>query len=334
MSTDRVKNQATVIYPDYSKVEANENREIEWNSNWYLAIEKNEIVLKHTLRNDISQDDFDYAPYTFKFRIRHTDVDANGNPYGNIYYKDITIVQYPAMVIQAQVNRELQGAGNYGGTFVNAKQAGCDYGGLYMLSNSAGTKNPNMYVIKVSVLPSTSNLIIGDPRATEPTNLGNSGWAVAPGIEGGNNRKLQNYYQTLTTSEVKNMVAPKFRSASSHGVCQDELSYTEAEYRCASYQEDGYPAGRWRIPTLGEVQFMVTLSNENVIPALYSSIAYWYAGGRVTNNGGSLTITEGMTGNNARARVRCVYDEWYWENTGKNRLSGEEYAFTWGDAER
>ena len=151
-------------------------------------------------------------------------------------------------------------------------------------------------------------------------------------MEGGANRKLQNYYQTLTTSDVKYMVAPKFRTASSHGVCQGTLTYTEAEYRCASYQEDGYPAGRWRIPTLGEVQFMVTLSNEHVIPELYSSIAYWYAGGIVRNNGGNLTITEGMTG---QARVRCVYDEWYWENpSSNNRLPGEKYAFTWGDAVR
>lgn len=327
------KNQATVIYPDYSKVEANENREITWNSSWYLAIEKNEIVLKHTLRNDISQDDFDYAPYTFKFRIRHTDVDDKGNPYGDIYYKDITIVQYPAMVIEAQVNRELQGEGGYGGTYVNSYQDNSTYayGGLYTLNGNPATKNPNMYVIKASVLPSTSNLIIGDSRSIEPTNLNNSNWAIAPDMEGGS-RKLQKYYPTLTTSDVKYMVAPKFRTASSHGVCNSELSYANAEYRCASYQEDGYPAGRWRIPTLGEVQFMVTLSNEGVIPALYSSIAYWYAGGVVQNNGGNLTITEGTTGRNAR--VRCVYDEWYWENTGSNRLPGNNYAFTWGDAER
>lgn len=332
MSIDRTQNQATVIYPDYSKETANENREIDWNSSWYLAIDKNEIVLKHTLQNDISQDDFDYAPYTFKFTLRHTGIDENGKPYGDVYYKDITIVQYPAMVIQAQANRELQGTGGYGGTFVNGKQANCDYGGLYQLSGNPATKNPNMYVIKASVLPSTSNLIIGDPRSLEPGNLNNNGWATAPAIEGGANRKLLNYYRTLTTSDVKYMVAPKFRTASSHGVCNSELSYTNAEYRCASYQEDGYPAGRWRIPTLGEVQFMVTLSNEGVIPALYSSIAYWYAGGIVQNNGGSLTITEGTT--NRNARVRCVYDEWYWENTGSNRLPGNDYAFTWGDAVR
>lgn len=332
MSINPKKNQATVIYPDYSQVEANENREIIWNSSWYLAIEKNEIVLKHTLRNDISQDDFDSAPYTFKFRIRHTDVDDKGNPYGDIYYKDITIVQYPAMVIEAQPNRELQGTGNYGGTYVNSSQNNAPYGGLYTLSGNPATKNPNMYVIKASVLPSDSDLIIGDPRSLVPTDFNNNSWATAPCMEGGANRKLQNYYQTLTTSDVKYMIAPKFRTASSHGVCEDVLTYTEAEYRCASYQEDGYPAGRWRIPTLGEVQFMVTLSNEDVIPELYSSIAYWYAGGIVNNNNGNLNITEGTTG---EARVRCVYDEWYWENpSSNNRLPGEEYAFTWGDAAR
>ena len=330
MSNNR--NQATVIYPDYSSTTPNVNREIDWQSSWSLAIENNEIVLKHALRNDISQDDFDYAPYTFKFTIRHTGVDAEGNPYGDVFYKDITIVQYPAMVIEAQPNRELQGTGNYGGTYVNSSQDGAPYGGLYTLSGNPATKNPNMYVIKASVLPSNTNLIIGDPRSLVPTNLNNNSWATAPCMEGGANRKLQNYYQTLTTSDVKYMIAPKFRAASSHGVCQDVLTYTEAEYRCASYQEDGYPAGRWRIPTLGEVQFMVTLSNERVIPELYSSIAYWYAGGIVNNNNGNLTITEGTTGS---ARVRCVYDEWYWENpSSNNRLPGEDYDFTWGDAVR
>lgn len=332
MSNDRRVNQATVIYPDYSGTTPNVNREINWQTSWSLAIEKNYIVLKHTLRNDISQDDFDYAPYTFKFTIRHTGEDAEGNLYGDVFYKDITIVQYPAMVIEAQPNRELQGTGNYGGTYVNSSQNNAPYGGLYTLSGNPATKNPNMYVIKASVLPSNSDLIIGDPRSLVPTNLNNNSWVTAPCMEGGANRKLQNYYPTLTTSDVKYMIAPKFRTASSHGVCESELSYTNAEYRCASYQEDGYPAGRWRIPTLGEVQFMVTLSNERVIPELYSTIAYWYAGGRVQNNGGNLTITEGTTGN---ARVRCVYDEWYWENpTSNNRLPGEEYAFTWGDAVR
>ena len=332
MSNSRRVNQATVIYPDYSTTTPNVNREINWQSSWYLAIENNEIVLKHALRNDISQDDFDYAPYTFKFTIRHTGVDAEGNPYGDVFYKDITIVQYPAMVIEAQPNRELQGTGNYGGTYVNSSQNNAPYGGLYTLSGNPATKNPNMYVIKASVLPSDSDLIIGDPRSLVPTDFNNNSWATAPCMEGGADRKLQNYYRTLTTSDVKYMIAPKFRTASSHGVCNSELSYTNAEYRCASYQEDGYPAGRWRIPTLGEVQFMVTLSNEDVIPELYSSIAYWYAGGIVNNNNGNLNITEGTTGN---ARVRCVYDEWYWENpSSNNRLPGEEYAFTWGDAVR
>ena len=332
MSSDRNKNKATVIYPDYSGTTPDDDREIDWGSDWYLAIENNEIVLRRQLRNDISagKGNFDYAAYTFMFTIRHSDTDENGNLYGDIYYKDMTIVQYPAMVIEAQTNRELQGSGGYGGTYVNASQDNSPYGGLYRLNNSPGSKNPNMYVIKASVLPSSSNLIIGDPRSFESTDLNNNAWATAPCVEGGT-RKLQNYYPTLTTSDVKYMVAPKFRTASAHGVCNGELTYTNAEYRCASYQEDGYPAGRWRIPTLGEVQFMVTLSNETVIPELYSTIAYWYAGGIVQNNGGSLTITEGMTGN---ARVRCVYDEWYWENTEYHRLPGENIAFTWGDAER
>ena len=331
MSTPRIKNQATVTYPDYSKNEPNENAPQSWNNSiWHISIDKSEIVFRHALRNDISagKGNFDYAPYTVKFTIRHSDLDENGNSYGNVYYKDITIIQYPAMVIQCMPNRKLGGNG-YGGAWVNGGRT--SYGGLRELSGTGGTfsANPNMYVIQTSVLPSDSELIIGDPRAMEPNNLNNTGWVYAPGIEGSNNRTLTNYYPTLTTSDVKNMIAPKFRISSSHSVCPNTIGYLEAQYRCASYQEDGYPAGRWRLPTAGEVQYMILLSSYGVIPSLFTaSMNYWCASGIVSGQGVASDVT---TGSNV---ARCVYDEWYWENSEYKRLPGDTIAFTWGDEPR
>ena len=331
MSVSRVLNQATITRPDYSEDEADMDASYQWNSsNWSLRIEGNNIVFNHNLNNDLSSRSIDYAPYTIRFTIRHADDPSTDH--------DITIIQNPAMIIEADKNRQLQN-NDYGGTYVNNVQGqNAPYGGAYTLA-SGHTHNPNMYVIETTALSGDSDLIIGDPRSTEVNNLGYS-FASVKGIENlsGGNRTLQYYYPTLANAETKNMIAPKFRIASSHGVCRSSISYSDAQARCASYQEDGYPAGRWRIPTLGEIEFMVTLSSYGIIPALFSTgIGYWYAGGRVTANNGNLTVTEGTTGGGYGGGtnvVRCVYDEWYWGNSQYPRMPGNNIDFAWGDAER
>ena len=42
------------------------------------------------------------------------------------------------------------------------------------------------------------------------------------------------------------------------------MSFAQAEKRCAAYQENGYPAGRWRVPTEAEIWFMANRSNAGV----------------------------------------------------------------------
>jgi hypothetical protein len=239
------------------------------------------------------------------------------------------------MIIEANPNRDLFND-EYGGAWVNNTRS--SYGGLNQISQSVGTKNPNMYVIKTSVLEGDSELIIGDPRSMTEDNLNNSGtggWATAPAIEGGN-RKLVYYYPTSTSEDARNMIAPKFRIASSHNVCPTRITYTNAQYRCASYQEDGYPAGRWRLPTPGEIRYMVLLSSYGIIPALFSNgMSYWCAGGYVSlSSSGDVTVNTGVSGD-ATNVVRCVYDEWYWEKSQYPRLSDDKVnTFTWGDAAR
>lgn len=331
LDTKSLVNQANVTRPNYSATTVT-NDKIAWDSSeWSLQIITTEkegtyIEFHHELNNDINSRDIDFAPYTIWFRVRHKDADGR-----DFYYRDVCIVQNPAMIIQAKHNRDVKNDG-FGGAYVNGGRSA--FGGLIELgSNSLYTSNPNMYVIKTSVLSGDSDLVIGDPRSKTVDNL-NENWASAPGIENlnGADRTLQNYYPTSSSDEVLNVIAPKIRISSSHSVCPQQQTFANAQNRCASYQEDGYPAGRWRLPTFGEIKFIVTLSSYGIIPDLFNrgSVYYWYSGGSVRpeNNGG---FTNGTNTSNV---VRCVYDEWYWENSEYPRLPGENIDFAWGDAAR
>lgn len=144
-----------------------------------------------------------------------------------------------------------------------------------------------------------------------------SGWcAKAPALypEGGPNRSLTYYYPTNESESTKMVVAPKIRVASSYGVCTNGRSRTEARRRCATYQEQDRPAGRWRVPTLGEMQFIVNLSQTNKIPTLFSKGRnYFCAQGQVHIPDGDGEVTLTTNTDNYQMSVRCVYDEWYWE---------------------
>ena len=322
MSTNRVKNQATITYPDYSKETANENAAYAWNSStWNLKIEGSEIVFSHALRNDLTagKGNYDYAPYTIKFRIRHLDADGKEK-----YFRDITIIQYPALIVQADKNE----GGNIvwdpetdnddkGHVFVNGNQLydGDDWQ-VVRSCLDGGNNNPNMYVITATI--STGDFIIADARQTSPTSAATLGLG---------NNTVSYYYQSLTDELSHNIISPSFRMASSYGKCGGTISKAEAVRRCAAYQEDGFPAGRWRVPTLGEMKFIATLSYDSVIPQLFTSGSrYWTSAGAVTYND-DISLN-----NNTEAYVRCVYDEWYWENSSQPTV--DKKVFTWGDEQR
>lgn len=141
-------------------------------------------------------------------------------------------------------------------------------------------------------------------------------------------RGLENYYPTKSNG-TENMIAPELLIASSYGkTSYTQMTLENAAMRCALYQEDGYPAGRWRLPTFAEVKFIMELSTAGKIPSLFNMTTptdtegYWCANGRVVldNNVVKLEDPSVHPGNTA---PRCVYDLWYW---------GEEhstYATTW-----
>ena len=302
-----------------------------------IKLEGKTIKLKHTLNNDfINSKTYDYTPYTITFTLCHKD-----NP--EKFKETITITQKPALTVTAHLNsrRENGSTAQDGYQFVNGRLANSsgsgDYGGAYGLYQSHN-KNPYMYVIEVSVLPDGSEFILGDPRSTTPAtdsnrqdldfgNFKNN----APGVEGSTSRKLTNYYYTQKDVSVENMLAPKFRIASSHSVVRSYISYNDAYNRTATYQEDGYPAGRWRVPTKAEVHFVVKLFIDGKIPPLFSpGTGYWCSTGKVTpNNDGTVKI-EGITGGDVSTRP--IYDEWYWEHSNVYRLPEDKRnTFTWGD---
>ena len=177
--------------------------------------------------------------------------------------------------------------------------------------NGTGTNNnPNNYIITTSSLVGSShtNYSIGDPRNPQVNNLTNLS-------------KLTLYHPTLGIDETTNMVSPQFLIASSYGVVSSAHYFDKAtaEKRCASYQEDGYPAGRWRVPTFGEVAYIMTLSADGVIPSLFNLGSndlegYWCANGKVS---GDANAKPYLSNDTQITAVRCVYDIWYW---------GEEHA--------
>lgn len=172
----------------------------------------------------------------------------------------------------------------------------------------------------------------------------------------GSQRTLSYYYPTIEDDAHKMMIAPKFRICSSYAGTTWILNRELSRRRAAAYQELGYAAGRWRLPTFGEVSFVMQLAADFKIPRLFGTTSstwyYWCANGLVqvpAKNNTTLTKPTlpgeagfegpiGANGNNPWVqRSRFVYDEWYWgeadlKTNGQPIGSASPvYTFTWGD---
>ena len=261
---------------------------------------------------------------------------------------------------------------HYVGYFDNATSGLSGYGDV--------TSN-TMLVFTISSVQGTK-YVIGDPREEivnttfvnakhKVENKEYSIWEYAPGVEGGDARILTNYYATYTkhndltnaslnprTDQIYendaaaaaeertyNMIAPKFRISSGYGAISssgDRRYYHLMKNRCASYQEDGYPAGRWRLPTKAEFEFIIYLSYAEKIPKLFSTqLNYWCAHGHgqpAKNNAGKMTgeVTMGYKTDfgSKDVSVRCVYDDWYWGSDPVIDTKTETDYFIWGDQPR
>ena len=349
------------------------NKDTEDASNYSIAIENGNIInLTHGLNNNMLSDDFDFTPFTFVFTIRHKDNHTYTKEITVVQYPAIYGVAQANSNWKGTSYSNTQNNDQNGYMYVNGYQGytgdsrpnNVDFflsaGGLY------NNTSPNMYVFTVTTTEGT-NYVIGDPRDTEYTyDAGDARWSSSPAIYNGNaNRELNYYYGThiadarytnatnqtgaIYASDAAaeaaeptiNMIAPKFRLASGYSVLYTNttsMTMENLKKRCASYQEDGYPAGRWRMPTRAEFQFIMTQVNKENLPELYySGNSYWCAHGIGTpQDDGSITMSyRGYATANNGYSVRCVYDEWYWENSETYRLPEEDKdTFTWGDMPR
>lgn len=176
--------------------------------------------------------------------------------------------------------------------------------------------------------------------------------------DGTDTRKMRYYYPTLTTKESEKYIAPKFRIASRfNSMGSTGPSWYDLVRRCATYQESGYPAGRWRLPTKSEVSYIYALQEKGLIPEIFvhgaagsETQGYYCATDTFSFEEGAdkLSFTDEIY--KLTRSMRCVYDEWYWEQTDdkvngnymnapqitvKGRLPADKFnVFTWGDMPR
>lgn len=219
-------------------------------------------------------------------------------------------------------------------------------------SGSGNIYNPFRYVYVPSMYPDDKPKTIGnnelafEGNRTDYRNFKNNLYFYYPGDE------------TLSGNpgSKETFIAPTFRIASSFGKTVELNSKEYARRRCASYQEAGYPAGRWRLPTKAEIEYVVKLSNKRKIPILFglpyakneqtnqdhlpSYARYYTTTGPIllTNDGyDNLTLTDDPSTAEGGRAVRCVYDDWYWykdDGVTPDKLSPTTTTFTWGDKEK
>lgn len=305
------------------------------------------IKFTHTLNNDTSTSNYDTSEFLITFRLQQKDSPD--------YYKIITIHQYPAIMIDLERNTSTTSPYN---AYVNNGTVG-NTNSTYYLGSAPGSgtssnNNYNMVLIQTTVLPSNSSYMLGDPRVMEIDNLNanwpnnnNTGaaateWSANVTSVQGTTRRLSYYYPVDHTSKANNIIAPKFRIASSRGATQP-MTYANAFRRCASYQEFGYPMGRWRLPTVAEVMYIAKLNADGKIERLLGggtsgTTDYWCNNGYVTvNNTNNDPPEMNYSTPTGTKYVRCVYDDWYWSGmtlNGNDVSQVSKTTATWGDIAR
>lgn len=321
--------EAKITYveiPDYSQIKIGNKNDASPSSGIYIVKTKNgNVTVTHdipTYKDNQGKDRQIVVPYTMILSVTNKDG----------FNETATIIQYPAIYIEANINSGYEGtegsnnktdSDRYGYAWVNGKRgSSTDFSSLQGVY-SGSNHNPNMYVINVTTFAESEyNWKAGDPRSTSIDNLITNS-ATAPHIYNNKTNNILSYYypSRLNTSSI---IAPSFRIASSYGQTSS-ISFDIAKKRCATYQEDGRAAGRWRVPTEAEVEFIAGLSGDGQIPMLFTynkNYRYWASSQQAFN-----AVDKDFTQPNS-AYVRCVYDEWYWTDTCNKT------QFTWGDKQR
>ena len=309
-------------------------------NNW-VKTSNSKLVVEHQMNNDFSDQAFDAAPMYFVVTLHLVDAGTDIT-----FDRKITITQYPSLYVTKQNHHGYVFVNSYGtisgnrpawdnrgdkGMYNNYNQYADYFLGQVMDQDAnlgtGANSNPNNYTVYVTMLDNNSSKwVISDPRDVE---------GPLDNIDVTKYRK--------TKKDASNIIAPSFKIASTYGAVVNfgnysssyaPISYENAVKRCASYQENGYPAGRWRIPTEAEMEFVIYLSDYGKIPSLFNG-SYFASSGRYLSyedesfNGFNEPTDDGY-------RVRCVYDVWYWGDersedcyTGTD-ASGNKLYNTWG----
>ncbi len=336
------------------------------------------------LKNDYTDPNFDYSPYTVSFTACHAD-----RPDDARYRKAAVVIQTPAIFIESHKNSDdtfvytgitrasgqIWASDHWGYVYVDGRQivrSRATYENGHWVENPpySGDTAPNIsqayldyfrsqypddpavqafgpedfhwrvvwytggsrdiFKIDTTVLPDGSDLVIGDPRTDTPDPAYSNVFKVADAIEGGQ-RSLTWYYPAEKSDRTVNMMAPSYRISSKiSGTEFGSITEEQAKWRCATFQEDGYPAGRWRLPTKGEIRFIAQLSANGAFERLFSANGkYWSANGAIQVSGSSVIDVS-----DTKAMSRCVYDVWYWGDEQTNHPTDGRAHFYWGDDER
>lgn len=122
-----------------------------------------------------------------------------------------------------------------------------------------------------------------------------------------------------------NIISPWYMFSSNMNMVDSSPSFEEAVRRGETYQDTGYPAGRWRLPTEAEIAFVVSRQAEHVSPVIFRWNQWYWTGN------GSMILVPAENSDNLVFRVwrlteeqmhstslvephRFVYDLWYWGN--------------------
>ena len=189
---------------------------------------------------------------------------------------------------------------------------------------------------------------IGDPRVKANTVY--STFSLDSYLSGGTSERNQTFTNWTSAGDIligskiendRNIIAPRILICS--GLSEvytpggiPSGNNTDAVFlnfikRGATFQEAGYPAGRWRLPTEGEMAFIIARQSDGTIPEIFArGYPYYCSSGRwvqVPLNGNDLvfgtdnrqiTTYEGTGNVYDLIDAKYVYDLWYWGDQPAN----------------
>jgi hypothetical protein len=271
-----------------------------------------------------------YYYYSSNNLIPESSNNGGGGPGGN--NKNTTTIDYGSSMTSSELNTMSAINSSYeyvrgtlsGSTTLSFKKSVDVHVTAFSANDQSFTVNSN----------ESKNYRIGDPRVvsnftndTHTSSYNRTDKNIYDYYVGGNNSNGY-YYRYVepwpNVDKIKiggnnesydNVISPLFKIQSSYGAASSRTYYDVAQKRCATYQEAGYPAGRWRLPTLAEIAFVLQLQKEGVINQMFNENSYGYwtsSGGRIQGNDAHTYTKSSSVGSSGECFVRCVYDLWYW----------------------